>query len=366
MIHDISQVEDMPEDISIAYLHDSQELYLNGEFYKLLEKDGKPVNEASSRQTKGKTTTQSRTSHITNNAEKLTITKKKRTGYLRFREEPRYMIINVNIDWPVACNGKSITALQKKIIDATFERNTTNIDAIINEYCTKRSGGKVVKTIPKAVKQQKAPWYQNDLDVKCTQVAGRYATFQIDENTFNGIHGLPTYRRYVNYDMANNRVIELSDIIVNMKNRDFQDLLMKLIKAKPYNNLSDYKDRNGLKIADFSLKEKTILFIFDDDIEGYFEINVAKESIAQFLTEYGKQLLNVESKDYGKSAQEIGKDLKQAGKDAYNNTKEDIKDLAKEKTNEAIDKTKEAAEKGKEKGKELLNQGKEALKNLGK
>ena len=230
-----------------------------------------------------------------NGNEKLTITKKKKTSYLKFRDEPQYMIINVDIDWPVSNNGRSIAELQKSIIYATFERNTTNIDAIIKEYCTKRSGGKVVTTIPKKVKQQKVPWYQNDLEVKCTQVAGRYATFQIDDNTFNGYHGLPTYRRYVNYDINNNKIILLNDIINNLRNRDFQELLISYLKAHQFfTDLSNYKDGNILRIADFTLKEKVVVFNFEDEMEGYLDIEIPNEKIAQFLTDYGRQLLQLQ------------------------------------------------------------------------
>lgn len=243
----------------------------------------------------GNRSTHTSASSTYNKDEKLTITKKKKTSYLKFRDEPQYMIINVDIDWPVSNNGRSIAELQKSIIYATFERNTTNIDAIIKEYCTKRSGGKVVTTIPKRVKQQKVPWYQNDLEVKCTQVAGRYATFQIDDNTFNGYHGLPTYRRYVNYDINNNKIILLNDIINNLRNRDFQELLISYLKAHQFfTDLSNYKDGNILRIAGFTLKEKVVIFNFEDEMEGYLDIEIPNEKIAQFLTDYGRQLLQLQ------------------------------------------------------------------------
>lgn len=246
-----------------------------------------------SEQSIGKNRKQKLTSSTSNSSGKLTITKKKKTGYLKFRDEPQYMIINVDIDWPVSNNGKSITALQKKIIYASFERNTNNIDAIIQEYCTNRSGGKVVSTIPKAVKQQKVPWYQDDLEVKCTQVAGLYASFQIDGNTFNGYHGLPTYRKHINYDINNNKIIELNDIIINTKDRQFEEFLLSRIKAIPNANLPDYKDRNGLKIAGFALRANSVVLNFDDDVEGYLEIEISKERLAKFLTEYGKSILQI-------------------------------------------------------------------------
>ena len=276
--------------LPIAYLHETNEIFLDGEFYKMTEKDGQPVENVGAN-VKDKQLT---TSNVPNNStNKLTITKKKKTGYLKFRDEPQYMIINVDIDWPVSNNGKSLTILQKKIIYQAFERNTSNIDDIIKKYCTERSGGKVVKTIPKTVKQQKVPWYEDDLEVKCTQVAGRFATFQIDANTFNGVHGLPTLRRYVNYDITNNKIIELKDIIVNIKNKDFQELLSSRIKATLNANLSDYKDGNGLKIVDFALRDGGIVFNFEDDVEGYIEIQLSKERLAKFLTEYGKSILRI-------------------------------------------------------------------------
>lgn len=260
-----------------------------------------------SEQANGKTRKQNLTSSTSNSSGKLTITKKKKTSYLKFRDEPQYMIINVDIDWPVSNNGKSITELQKSIIDATFERNTTNIDAIIKEYCTKRSGGKVVTTIPKKVKQQKVPWYQNDLEVKCTQVVGQYATFQIDDNTFNGVHSLPTYRRYVNYDIKNNMIIALNDILdfnINTNdehytklNNEFKELISSLIKQKKHDNLSNYIDYYNLKNVDFTFKNNKIAFTFDDEDEGYFEIDVPKEKLAKFMTDYGRYLLQVDYVD---------------------------------------------------------------------
>ena len=276
--------------LPIAYLHETNEIFLDGEFYKMTEKDGQPVENVGANVKDKQLTTSTVPNNSTN---KLTITKKKKTGYLKFRDEPQYMIINVDIDWPVSNNGKSLTILQKKIIYQAFERNTSNIDDIIKKYCTERSGGKVVKTIPKTVKQQKVPWYEDDLEVKCTQVAGRFATFQIDANTFNGVHGLPTLRRYVNYDITNNKIIELKDIIVNIKNKDFQELLSSRIKATLNANLSDYKDGNGLKIVDFALRDGGIVFNFEDDVEGYIEIQLSKERLAKFLTEYGKSILRI-------------------------------------------------------------------------
>ena len=354
---------------AIAYLHDRQELYIGGGllgnyFLKLQNKNAthkknEKVIASSLLEVEEKEKVNSN-----NSSEKteLTITKKKKTSYLKFRDEPQYMIINVDIDWPVSNNGKSITELQKSIIDATFERNTTNIDAIIKEYCTKRSGGKVVTTIPKKVKQQKVPWYQNDLEVKCTQVAGQYATFQIDDNTFNGYHGLPTYRRYVNYDINNNKIILLNDIINNTRSRSFQELLISYLKVhKFFTNISNYKDGNLLRITGFALKEKVVVFNFEDETEGYLDIEVPKEKLAQFLTEYGRQLLQVtinpnylyktEKKDAKKDLKDASKD---AVKDAYNQTKQDIKDIPKQKTNKAIDESKESLEKGKEALKNLL------------
>ena len=276
--------------LPIAYLHETNEIFLDGEFYKMTEKDGQPVENVGANVKDKQLTTSTVPNNSTN---KLTITKKKKTGYLKFRDEPQYMIINVDIDWPVSNNGKSITALQKKIIYASFERNTNNIDAIIQEYCTNRSGGKVVSTIPKAVKQQKVPWYQDDLEVKCTQVAGLYASFQIDGNTFNGYHGLPTYRKHINYDINNNKIIELNDIIINTKDRQFEEFLSSRIKAIPNANLPDYKDRNGLKIAGFALRANSVVLNFDDDVEGYLEIEISKERLAKFLTEYGKSILQI-------------------------------------------------------------------------
>lgn len=349
------------ECLAIAYLHDTKELFLDGEFYKMTEKDGRPVEDMGTTPITSVSDKQQTTSTVQNNStNKLSINKKKKTGYLKFRNEPQYMIINVDIDWPVANNGKSITELQKSIIESTFERNTTNIDAIIKEYCTKRSDGKVVTTIPKKVKQHKVPWFQNDLEVKCTQVVGRYATFQIDDNTFNGYHGLPTYRRYVNYDIKNNKIILLTDIINDTRSRNFQELLTSYLKAHQFfTDLSNYKDGNVLRIAGFALREKVVVFNFEDEMEGYLDIEVPKEMLAQFLTEYGRQLLlvtissnyldktaNQDMKD-GRSAKEIYKDHKQTGKDAIQDVK-DAKDLVK-------DKGKELLEKGKEKGKDLLN-----------
>lgn len=286
---------------AIAYLHDRQELYIGGGllgnyFLKLRSK-----NES----------THPSISLNSNRDEKLTITKKKRTGYLKFRDEPQYMIINVDIDWPIG-NEKSIKTLQKRIIDVSFERNTSDIDGIIKKFCTERSGGRVITSIPKRVKQQKVPWYQDDLVVKCTQVPGRFASFQIELGTFNGYHGLPPYRRYVNYDIQNNTIIELKDIIFNPRDRNFQEVLTKYIKAHQlYTDISYYKDANGLRIADFALKDNSMVFNFDDEMEGYLEIDVPKEKLAKFMTDKGRHLLNVSNNSNDKdkavqSSKEIG------------------------------------------------------------
>ena len=104
---------------------------------------------------------------------------------------------------------------------------------------------------------------------------------------------MPTLRRYVNYDITNNKIIELKDIIVNIKNKDFQELLSSRIKATLNANLSDYKDGNGLKIVDFALRDGGIVFNFEDDVEGYIEIQLSKERLAKFLTEYGKSILRI-------------------------------------------------------------------------
>ncbi|MBR5087146.1 MAG: hypothetical protein IKX31_09110 [Muribaculaceae bacterium] len=45
MTSDIPHTEDIPEEISIAYFHDSQKLYVNGEFYTLYEKIESPRGE---------------------------------------------------------------------------------------------------------------------------------------------------------------------------------------------------------------------------------------------------------------------------------------------------------------------------------
>lgn len=258
-----------------------------------------------SEQANGRTIKQKLTSSTSNSPGKLTITKKKKTSYLKFRDEPQYMIINVDIEWPVANNGKPLKGLQKVLIDSIFGRYETNIDALIKAYCTERPGGKVVTAIPQKVKKQQLQWYQDDLDVKCTQVAGRYAIFQIDENTFNVYHGLPTYRRYINYDIHNNRIIDLSDILdITVQNGDysfekklndeFRKLMAKYLKDKTYNKLSNYIDVYSLKTVDFTFNDKTIIFNFEEEDEGYLEIEIPKERLTKFMTEYGCYLLNMD------------------------------------------------------------------------
>lgn len=258
-----------------------------------------------SEQAIGKTRKQKQTSYTSNSSGKLTIIKKKKTGYLKFRDEPQYMIINVNIDWPVSNNGKSLKGLQRVLIDSIFGRDEANIDVLIKAYCTERSGGKVVTTIPRKVKKQQVQWYQADLDMKFTQVAGRYATFQIDENIFNGYHGLPTYRRYINYDIHNNRIIGLGDIIdvtvpsgeysyETKLNEEFRKLMTTYLKDKTYHELSNYIDANGFKIVDFTFNTKAIIFNFEEEDEGYLEIEIPKEKLTKFMTEYGCYLLNMD------------------------------------------------------------------------
>lgn len=257
-----------------------------------------------SEQSIGKNRKQKLTSSTSNSSGKLTITKKKKTSYLKFRDEPQYMIINVDIDWPVSNNETSLRGLQRMLIDSIFGRDETNIDALIKAYCTERSGGKVVTTIPQKVKKQQVQWYQDDLEVKCIQVAGRYATFQIDENTFNGYHGLPTYRRYINYDIHNNRIIDLSDILdltvqngefnyETKLNEDFRKLMAAYLKDKTYHELSNYIDATSLKNVDFTFNDKAIIFNFEDNDEGYLEVEIPKEKLTKFMTEYGCFLLNM-------------------------------------------------------------------------
>lgn len=260
--------------------------------------------ETSTQQTNEKGTKQSSSYSTSNCADKLTITHKKRTGYLRFRDEPHYMIINVNIDWPVSNNGKSLAALQRVLIDSIFGRDESNVDALIKTYCTERSGGKIVKTLPPKVKKHKVSWYQDDLEVKCTQAPGRYATFQVDENTFNGLHGFPTYRRYINYDIHNNKIINLDDILnltvqiskysdETKLNEDFLKLMTTYLKGKTYHELNHYINAYNLEIVDFTFNDKAIIFNFEEMDEGYLEIEIPKEKLTKYMTEYGCYLLNM-------------------------------------------------------------------------
>ena len=43
-----------------------------------------------------------------------------------------------------------------------------------------------------------------------------------------------------------------------------------------------------------ALREKVVVFNFEDEMEGYLDIEVPNEKIAQFLTDYGRQLLQLQ------------------------------------------------------------------------
>lgn len=211
---------------------------------------------------------------IYDDTETLSISHKTRTGYLRFNEEPQYMIVNVDIDWPVAINGTKPTKLQKDLIEKSFHRKGDNIDDMIDDYLNQRQGGTSVTSIPEEYIERESSYAKKDLKVKCNRINERCATFSISEYSFNGYSNDPTYRLHVNYDIIKDDFIGINDIFENIQNDRLQRVIYKFLKENVNDQSYYYIENQKLRITDFSFNKKNMIFQFDNEYDGFLEIEV--------------------------------------------------------------------------------------------
>ena len=236
---------------------------------------------------------------ITDDNEGLTLAHKAKAEYFSFSDEPQYMIVTANIDWPVAINGTTPTKLQKDLIQKSFHRSGSNIDDFIDDYLSQRPGGLRVTSIPEEYKGWESGSAKKYLQVKCNQPNERCATFSISEYSFNGYSNDPTYRIHVNYDIIKDDFVGISDVFANIQNDQLQRIVYKFLKDNvDSQSLYYYVENQKLKIVDFSFNKENVIFQFDNEIDGFTEIEVPKGYLASYMTSYGKYLLQVDENDH--------------------------------------------------------------------
>lgn len=223
----------------------------------------------------------------------IIIKHKHKQVYQRFNSPPEYGIFNVDIDWPVSYKNVNLSQLQQKLIELAFERNGSNIDAMIDAYCAPRPGGRIVTSIPDNVKKHEVPWYEDDLEIKCTQVAGRYVTFKINANTFN-YESYPTYRRYVTFDLANQKIVEEKDVFSKNEESEYyayKEVVFEYLYDALKGNLEEIS-HNG-EIACFYFTDRYTVFLFDENLNGFKEVEVPNDEISEYMTDNGRRLIGI-------------------------------------------------------------------------
>lgn len=236
----------------------------------------------------------------------IVIEHKYKKVYQRFNSSPEFAIINVDIDWPTTHKNADLTQLQRKLISIAFERNSSNIDAMLDAYCAPRSGGRVVTTVPDNVKKRQVPVFEDNLEVKCSQVAGKYATYKIELNISNGYESFPTHRRYVTFDLSNNKVLEIKDVFNNSGDEyydyyEYTEVVAEYLYEKKREDMNEFMKDDELNIAGFYFTHQNVGILFNHDVEGFYEIQVPKAVMGKYMTEQGRRLLGLSQNEFSQS-----------------------------------------------------------------
>lgn len=223
---------------------------------------------------------------------------------LKFDPESRYFSdIDIYLSWPESINGKKPVALQEKIIEKAFgsDRKKSSLEEALKQLQTLPLGyeeekdvtQKEIKSIPEEAEMRISALTVEAFPCYMSKKALTYyvMSYYYPAGAAHGVGN--TY--YLNYDVENDRLITTGALFSDMNE----------VKRTIYRELTEKQAVEGYLLVDevpnpenFHINGYSISFVFNPyEVAAYaagtVEVSIPAYELADYMTDYGKQLLGV-------------------------------------------------------------------------
>ena len=214
-----------------------------------------------------------------------------------------YYSVELNLVWPYYIKGCDTKLLQKSLMDKAFGFVGNSIDEVLSTFF--QQYGEEIEELP-----YDDPYSQIlitiNIDTAC-YIKDKYIAFSIfnfGRGAASSVRAADIWHKYVNYDIRENKVLSLSDVLVDGVTES--DVLHEIRRSFVIN--WSYVDSKDVLPNEFLLTDKGVDFMIESFPNEFSTATINMSS--QYISPYIKDLFQVETK-YNDSLVSNGVDLLQ-------------------------------------------------------
>lgn len=220
-----------------------------------------------------------------------------------------YTTASITVQWPRRFGDSDVKSLQDTILAHTFVTPKASVDSCIVDFISRPIGfGEYAleKVDFEPVFDETTRVLSTNTSVKSVGFCEKYVVFKVEHDEYRGGNHPSYFASFINYDLKNKRVVNFNSLFKDNSDDQLLEILKQALISNYFcTNLEEVAEKSGIFISDLFVSHEVyltgdeIVFFFNPYeigpwVIGTVEIPVPVVTLADCLSDYGKQLYDIE------------------------------------------------------------------------